>query len=108
MLTVVVPDARPVLAEPYASPLPSRLEELEREGAEILEQAAASLPDGVALEAVARKGPPGPAIVEQIEEGGHDLVVVGSRGFGAIKSLVLGSVSRHVLEHSPVSVLIVR
>lgn len=108
VLTVVVPDARPVLAEPYASPLPSRLEELEREGAEILERAVASAPDGVAVEAVTRKGSPGPAILEQIEEGGHDLVVVGSRGLGAIRSLVLGSVSRYVLDHSPVSVLIVR
>jgi nucleotide-binding universal stress UspA family protein len=53
-------------------------------------------------------GAPGPAIVDQIEAGGHDLVVMGSRGRGNIGSLVLGSVSHHVLQAGKAAVLVVR
>ena len=47
------------------------------------------------------------ALIRQLEVGGHDLVVIGSRGRGAVRAALLGSVSHHVLHHSPVPVLII-
>lgn len=37
-----------------------------------------------------------------------DLVVVGSRGHGAVASALIGSVSRELLTHSPAPVMVVR
>jgi hypothetical protein len=37
----------------------------------------------------------------------HDLIVLGSRGRGAVRSAVLGSVSHFVLNHGTVPMLIV-
>jgi nucleotide-binding universal stress UspA family protein len=37
-----------------------------------------------------------------------DLLVVGSRGLGAVRRVLLGSVSEKVLQHAPCPVLIVR
>jgi nucleotide-binding universal stress UspA family protein len=47
------------------------------------------------------------ALSRQIAHGHHDLVVMGSRGRGAVRATLLGSVSHYALHHSPVPVLIV-
>ncbi len=53
-------------------------------------------------------GRPGKVIVSEAEEGGFDLVVIGSRGLGGLAGLVLGSVSQHVVNESKVPVLVVK
>lgn len=53
-------------------------------------------------------GDPATKIVEAIAEGGHDMVVMGSHGHGAMAGLLLGSVVTKVLARSPVPVLVVR
>lgn len=53
-------------------------------------------------------GRPATVIADEAGTFGADLVVVGSRGHGAIASLVLGSVSAEVVDHAPCPVLVAR
>jgi nucleotide-binding universal stress UspA family protein len=53
-------------------------------------------------------GRPASAIVDHATESRAELVVIGSRGLGPIRSMVLGSVSAEVADHAPCPVLVVR
>jgi nucleotide-binding universal stress UspA family protein len=92
-------------ASPYHVPLPDE-DGLELQARAVLERAEALVPDDVPVSTVVRRGAPAKAILERVEAGEHDLVVMGSRGRGRAGSLLLGSVSRAVLAGSPVPVLI--
>ena len=48
------------------------------------------------------------ALVDEAEKGSYDIIVVGSRGRGRLKSLFLGSVAYGVANNSKNNVLIVR
>jgi nucleotide-binding universal stress UspA family protein len=60
------------------------------------------------IEAVVLAGKTADMIVRDVEHRGADLVVLGSRGLGGVRRLLLGSVSESVLTHAACSVLIVR
>ncbi|TCJ16849.1 universal stress protein [Rubrobacter taiwanensis] len=55
-----------------------------------------------------RMGSPVDEILDTAEEVGADLVVMGSRGFGRIRSLLIGSVSEGVVHSAHLPVLVVR
>jgi nucleotide-binding universal stress UspA family protein len=72
-----------------------------------LERTASAL--GVAtVEAYVDRGAPGPALCERAKAFSADVVVVGSRGRGAIRRVLLGSVSSYVVHNAPCPVLVVR
>jgi nucleotide-binding universal stress UspA family protein len=52
-------------------------------------------------------GVPGPAIVAACEEAGADLLVAGSRGYGPVARVLLGSVSTQLAHKAPCPVLVV-
>lgn len=55
-----------------------------------------------------RLGDPVDEIIKFAEEGGFDLIVMGSRGGGIFSRALLGSVSDKVVHHVKTSVLIVK
>jgi len=57
---------------------------------------------------VLREGDPARTIVEYAEETQCDLIVIGSRGLGAFKEFVLGSVSHNVVQLAKISVMVVK
>jgi nucleotide-binding universal stress UspA family protein len=79
----------------------------EAETETLIRTAAEMVPNQVSLSTVLSSEPVRHALIHQIKEGAHDLVVMGSRGRGAVRSVLLGSVSHYVLHHSPIPVLIV-
>jgi nucleotide-binding universal stress UspA family protein len=79
----------------------------ETETETILRTAAERVPDQVSVRTLLSGEPVRHALVREIAEGAYDLVVMGSRGRGAVRSVLLGSVSHYVLNHSRVPVLIV-
>jgi nucleotide-binding universal stress UspA family protein len=88
-------------------PVAQLLEDAHVEAEAILRRARERVPDGVAVTAVLSERPIRAALSGQIADGHHDLVVMGSRGRGAVRAALLGSVSHYVLNHSTVPVLIV-
>ena len=49
-----------------------------------------------------------PEIVKYAQKNNYDLIVIGARGMGSAKEMLLGSVSNQVLHTSKVPVLLVR
>jgi nucleotide-binding universal stress UspA family protein len=88
----------------------SRVAEAVREaGARILangkEKAKA---EGFEVETMLREGHVVQEIVKAAEEGKFDLIVMGARGIGKIKELILGSVSDGVVRNAPCPVLVTK
>ena len=115
-LVTVVPDFAPIF-DPAVGEY-SRVEHLQAPKSEYGIAAAQSALDGAERSAQEMHAPristtlsfgdPAKQIVAAAKKSGADLVVIGSRGYGRLKGLVLGSVAQKVLGQAPCPVLIVR
>ena len=75
-------------------------------GSRILSYAADRV-EGIELEKRLESGDPAKVIIQIAEEEDFDLIVMGSRGLGAIGRFLLGSVSDHVIHYTNRSVLLI-
>jgi len=107
-LTLIAVGVRPaILPAQVISPVPTDAD-LEAAAQAVLDDAAATIPEGIQFSTCARTGRAADEIIDRAETDEHDLVVMGSRGRGAAQSMLLGSVSHAVLNRSPVAVLVVQ
>lgn len=99
------PSTSSYVGEAFAA-TPDAFLEAEHLAEEVLRIALAGLAGtDVPIEALAVEGRPAAVLVDQAA--GAELVVVGSRGHGTTKRLLLGSVSTEVVHHAPCPVVIV-
>jgi nucleotide-binding universal stress UspA family protein len=82
-------------------------DQVERQYRNMLDHVVSALPADVPVTSILRRGAAAATLLEEIRAGGHDLIVIGSRGRGELRSLLLGSVSHHVMQASPIPVLVV-
>jgi len=111
--TVLLPD---VPLDPFFVTYAAHMEMMKKERArlqDLVERTASELRERAVnkplpIETAVIDGSPKQMIIEEAEQWGADLIVVGCHGFGPVKRFLLGSVSQAVAVHAPCSVEIVR
>lgn len=79
------------------------------EAQKVLEPAAAALhARGITARSEWRSGPAGETIGRFADQGGFDMLIMGSHGHGTIARLVMGSVSSEVLSQCRTPMLLIR
>jgi nucleotide-binding universal stress UspA family protein len=78
-----------------------------RDAEHCLCDAVARVPQDVSVTKILSRRPIGDSLLREAARGEHDLLILGSRGRGVIRSALLGSLGRDMLRLSPLPVLIV-
>ncbi|GAA0201441.1 universal stress protein [Selenomonas dianae] len=84
------------------------LDSVTKAGNVILDRALEMVPAGIAKESFSDTGSPAVVVLDFAETNDIDLIVMGSRGLGVVKGVLLGSVSQYVVEQSKCPVLVVK
>ncbi len=99
---LIAPEVLMPPPEELRAELDKRAEEMLAESAEPLRAA------GLETQPKIRFGNTAAEILQEAEEGGYDMIVMGSHGRGVLGGFLLGSVSNRVVHHAKCPVLIVR
>ena len=103
------PPAMP-MTPPYGSlPPEGYAEQPRQEALDLLERFVSDLDvrePAVDVRTAVEEGNPAEVLIERSKEA--DLVVLGSRGHGGFKGMLLGSVSQHLVAHAECPVVVVR
>ncbi|MBQ7480022.1 MAG: universal stress protein [Selenomonadaceae bacterium] len=84
------------------------LEAVTKAGNVILDRAMDLVPSGIEKEAFSETGSPAVVILDFAASNDIDLIVMGSRGLGLVKGVLLGSVSQYIVEQAKCPVLVVK
>lgn len=104
----------PLVGDPFFTVASAHVESLleqEREAPDLLKAAARRIQDRAPRLQVTTKvleGVPHDAIVQEAEQWGADLIVLGSHGYGPVRRALLGSVAAAVAVEAPCAVEIIR
>jgi len=99
----------PALAAGMFTPMAADFERMDAAAREVVDRvvaAAGPVPEGIEVTCDAIRGTGGFGLIEESRDA--DLVVVGSRGRGGLKEVLLGSTSSEIAAHSHAPVVIVR
>ncbi len=92
-------------APQYPVELPQVEDDIIREAEALVDKAVADVPASVEVKRVIARGPAAHVLLEAAE--GADLLIVGSRGRGGFRGLLLGSTSHQLVTHAPCPVVVV-
>ncbi len=84
------------------------LDAVTKAGKVILDRAMETVPTGIPKEAYSETGAPAVVIMDFVAEHNPDMIIMGSRGLGLVKGVLLGSVSQYVVEQSKCPVMVVK
>jgi nucleotide-binding universal stress UspA family protein len=81
--------------------------DLEKEAVDNMREAVKRVPKDIPVTTIISRKPIRHALMGRLKTSDYDLLVMGSRGRGALVASLLGSVSHYALNHCPIPVLIV-
>ena len=84
------------------------LEAVTKAGNVILEQAMEMVPTGIDKDSYSETGSPAVVILDYAATNNIDLIIMGSRGLGVVKGVLLGSISQYVIEQAKCPVMVVK
>jgi nucleotide-binding universal stress UspA family protein len=106
---VTVTVIRPPEFSPTIDEIDEVMDEAERKFAPLLQEIKEKgIKSGLDVQSVILKGHPAESIVKYAYDHKADLIVMGTRGLGGFKSLIIGSVAQKVVSYAKVPVLIIK
>lgn len=84
------------------------LEAVTKAGNVILDKALEKVPDTITAEAFSETGSPAVVILDFASSENMDMIIMGSRGLGVVKGVLLGSVSQYIVEQAKCPVLVIK
>ncbi|RED61962.1 MULTISPECIES: universal stress protein [Cohnella] len=83
-------------------------EEVKKHGEKIIDSVKQKIGDLSDTDVVILAGSPASAILDYADGSDCDLIIIGSRGLGAFRELMVGSVSHNVILHSGIPVMVMK
>mgnify|MGYP005835160065 CR=1 FL=1 len=84
------------------------IESMREKAGEVILKAKKLLPEGIVIKDFIVEGSPGETIAKFAQDNNFDLIIMGSRGLGLIKGVLMGSVSSYVIHNAKCSSMIIK